>query len=434
MKRYFHFILILAVFTLAAGCSESQPVGKQEESMPTVEIFTVGSDLGSGVTASGKVVPDQEVQVVSKIPGKVAWVNVREGMDVQKGDELVKLEADDYALQVKQAESGIAAANAKLAEVKAGARSQEIQALEGTVQQAAASMEQAKAAVEQAKSAYELAQKNYSRMKSLFDRGAISQAEFDKAALDLEQARTGYEQAQAQLEAVNGQLSSARANLDLAKSGPTSHTVNALEADVARLQYSLELAQHALDNTSVKAPIDGIVSKRNVEPGEMAQPGVPLVTLVKMDRVQIEVSVPQDQVNHVVKGAAVEVRVDGLPDQVFEGIVDFVSPVSDPNASTFPVKVTVDNSEGFLRSGMVAEVSFAGSPDGSLAIPKSSIVHKDQKTFVYAFADGVVHLIEISTKEKDKDWVYVRSGLQRNDQIVLQPNDTLQDGSKVRAK
>jgi HlyD family secretion protein len=397
MKRSFHFILMIAVLTFVSGCTESQSVGIPVESTPTVKIFKIGAESSSNVTVSGKVMPDQEVHVVSKIPGKVALVKVSEGMVVKKGDELVKLEADDYTLQVKQAESGIAAAQAKLADLK-------IQALEGAVQQAMASIEQTKAAVEQAKSAYEVAQKNYSRMKNLFDNAVVSQAEIDKAALDLEQARTSYEQVQAKREAMNGQLTSAKAKLDLAKSGPTSNSVKALEADVARLQYSLELAQNALENTSVKAPIDGIVSKRNVEQGEMAQPGVPLITLVKMDNVQIEVSVPQNQVNHVKKGATVEVRVDGLPDKVFKGTVDFVSPVSDPNNSTFPVNIKVDNSEGVLRSGMVAEVSFIESPDDYIEIPASAVIEKDHKTFVYTFDDGVVHLVEVKTKEK------IRSG------------------------
>ncbi len=432
MKRYFHLLLLIAVLTFVSGCTESQSVGMDVESMPAVKIFHIGSALNARITVSGKVTPDQEVHVVSRIPGKVALVNAKEGMVVKKGDELVKLEADDYALQAKQAESGIAAAKAKLAEVKAGARSQEIQALEGAVQQTAAAVEQTKAAVEQAKSAYDLAQKNYSRMKNLFDNAVVSQAEIEKAALDLEQARTSYKQVQKQLEAMNGQLTSAKANLDLAKSGPTSHAVKALEAEVSRLQYSFELAQNAVNNTSVKAPIDGIVSKRNIEPGEMAQPGVPLITLVKMDNVKIEVSVPQDQVNQVEKGATVEVRVDGFQDKVFKGTVDFVSPVSDPENSTFPVNIKVDNSEGLLRSGMVAEVSFMERPDGYIEIPASAVVKKDHKTFVYTFDDGVVRLVEVKTKENNKDWIQVVSGLQRNDQVVVNPTDALKDGSPVK--
>ncbi|GAB7386645.1 efflux RND transporter periplasmic adaptor subunit [Bacillaceae bacterium] len=437
MKQdHFYSILVITVLIpltlLVSGCSAWQPVREQGESMPAVKIFQIGSDSSSIFKIKGKVVPAQEVQVVSKIPGKVAAVNVSEGAKVKKGDELVKLEDDDYFLQFKQAESALAAAKAKLADVKTGTRYQEIQALEGAVEQALASVEQTKAAVEQAKSAYDFAQKHYSRMKNLFDHSAVSQAELDQATLDLEKARTSYEQAQAQLKAMYGQLASAQAKLDLAKSGPTSHTIKALEADVSRLQHSLELAQHTLHNISVKAPIDGIVSKRNIEPGEMAQPGVPLLTLVKMDQVQIEVSVPQKQVNHVKNGATVEVRVDGIND-TFKGTVEFISPVSDPNNSTFPVKVKVDNAEGLLRAGMVAEISFIRSLDGYVEIPKSAIINKDNKTFVYKYENGVVHLVEVKTKEKNKDWVYVVRGLQRNEQIVVYPSDALKDGSKVRA-
>lgn len=436
MKRFYvHSFLAITLLTsfslIASGCTPSQTASGQEESMPSVKVIKLAA-AKSGLMASGKVVPDQEVQLVSKLAGKVAQVKVTEGSKVKKGDELVKLEEDDLVLQVKQAESGIAASQAKLADVKAGAREQEIRGLQAAVAATSATLEQAKAGLEMAKSAYSMAQTSYNRTKSLFENGAVSQAEMDRVSLELDKAKSSLDQANAQQNAMKDQLSGAQAKLDLVKSGATANTVKALQADVNRAQSALELTKNSLGQTSIKAPIDGMVVLRNIEPGEMAQPGVSLLTLVKMDQVQIQVSVAQEHINEVKQGASVDVRLAGAGDKVFKGTVEFVSPVSDPNSSTFPVKVKVGNPQGLLRAGMVAEVYFNGGTPAMLEIPKSSLIKKDNKSYVFTYDSGAAHLVEVNTKEKNQDWLYVVSGLKEQAQVVINPTDTLKDGSAVR--
>lgn len=437
MKRfYIHSFLAITLLTsfsfIASGCTPTQTASGQVESMPSVKVIKLGTAAKSGLMASGKVLPDQEVQLVSKLAGKVAQVNVIEGSKVKQGDVLVKLEEDDLVLQVKQAESGIAASQAKLADVKAGAREQEIRGLQAAVAATGATLEQAKAGLSLAKSAYSMAQTSYNRTKSLFESGAVAQAEMDRVSLELDKAKSALDQADAQSEAMKDQLAGAQAKLDLAKSGATANTVKALQADVNRAQSALELTQNSLTHTSIKSPIEGIVVQRNIEPGEMAQPGVSLLTLVKMDQVQVQVGVAQEHINEVKQGSAVEVRLAGAGDRVFKGTVEFVSPVSDPNSSTFPVKVKVENKEGLLRAGMVAEVYFNGDREGMLEIPKSSVVQKDNKSFVFIHDSGSVHLVEVAVKEKNQDWLYVVSGLKVPSQVVINPTDTLKDGSAVR--
>lgn len=223
---------------------------------------------------------------------------------------------------MKQAEAAIASAQARLHDTQAGARTQELQRLAS--------------GVEQAKATLQVAENTANRMKALFDSGAISQAEYEKTTLDLEKARTALDQAQAQY--------------DLAKEGPTSNTIAALQAEVSRLQSSLELAKNTYQNTMIQSPISGIVAKKNIDPGEMAQPGAPLLVLVNMDRVKVEASVPQEQINQIKVGAPVDVKVNSLGGKVLKGTVEFVSPISDANSSSFPIKVTVDNKDGELRA------------------------------------------------------------------------------------
>ncbi len=409
MKKKQKMLSVLALLSLTltfAGCSTEEGKAGQEQANPTVKVITLGSTQANGAMVSGKVAPNQEVQVVSKISGRVASVNVEEGAVVKQGDVLVQLESDDYVQQVNQAKAGISGASAKLADTKAGTRAEELHRL--------------KSNMDQQKSALDNAQKNFDRIKNLFDSGAVSQNDLDNAQLNLDRAKSTYEQAKDQYE--------------LSQAGATGNTIQALQAEVDRSRSALELAQLNLSNTTIKSPISGIVAKRSIDPGELAQPGAPLITVVEMNPVQVQLSVNQDQVNQVKQGSTVQIKGSALGDKSFTGTVTFVSPVSDATSATFPVKVKVDNPDGLLRAGMIVDASLATTGEPRLELPKAALVNKDQKTYVYQLTGDTVHLLEVSTEDKNGEWVYVNSGLKANDQVVINPSEQLTDGGKVSVK
>ncbi|MBY0085548.1 efflux RND transporter periplasmic adaptor subunit [Brevibacillus sp. M2.1A] len=396
--------VMAAVSLIASGCSETSSASQTSENVPVVKTWKVTS-ASTGVIASGKVAASEEIQVVSKVSGKAASVNVKEGAVVKQGDVLVTLEAADYQQQINQAQAAIAGAQAKLRDTKAGARNEQLTQLGSIVTQAEASLK--------------VVESNYNRMKALFDAGALSQAELEKSSLELEKARTGLEQAQAQY--------------DLAKAGPTADTVAGLQAEVSRLGSSLELAKSNYDNTIIRAPITGIVAKRSVDPGEMAAAGTPLMVLVNMADVKVEASVPENQINQVKVGSTVDVKVGSLGGKVLKGTVEFVSPISDTNSSSFPVKVKVNNQDGLLRAGMVAEVMLQGQATPGTKLPTSAVLEKDSKHYVYTVDNNVVHQVEVAVENASGDWTTVTNGVKDNDQIVLNPTDKLSEGSKVIA-
>jgi HlyD family secretion protein len=394
---------VAAVSLITAGCSGTSSAS-MGESLPVVKTWKVATSQSAAI-ANGKITASEEIQVVSKVSGKVALVTVNEGSLVKQGDVLVKLEAMDYQQQINQAQAAVAGAQAKLRDTQAGTRSQQLQQLSS--------------ALEQAKASLKVSESNYNRMKALFDSGALSQAELEKTSLDLEKARTGLEQAQAQY--------------DLAKAGPTSDAVAALQAEVSRVNSNLELAKNNYQNTVIQAPIAGIVAKRSIDPGEMAAAGSPLLVLVKMDEVKVEASVPQEQINNVKAGSTVDVKVGSLGGKLLKGTVEFVSPISDANSSSFPIKVKVNNQDGLLRAGMVAEVVLQGEASQGIKVPTSAVLEKDSKHYIYTVDKDVVHQVEVSVSNASGDWTIVAAGVKENDQVVLNPTDTLAEGSKVIA-
>jgi HlyD family secretion protein len=427
-------VLMLAAVSALPGCGAK--VSGQPDAMGVpVQMIKIGVPVAAGL--SGKIIPDQDIKIVSKVSGKVADVNVQEGSKVKKGDVLVQLETIELTQQVKQAESSIAAAQAKLADTQAGARTQEIQGLQSVVNAAQGAYEQATAAMEQAKAGLDLSTSTYNRLRNTYDSNSgVSQEDLDKGTLDYEKAKAGYEQAQGAQKAAAAQLQGAEAKLQLAKIGPTDNTLKALQADVDRLNAGLEVANSGLNNATITAPIDGVIVKKSISPGEVAQPGVQILSLVNMDQVQVELSVADNQITQVKVGMPVDVSIQNLQGKSLKGEVTFVSPVSNSNSNTFPVKVKMDNKEGLLFAGMVAEVKLNAAQQSRLEVPKSAIIKKDQKEYLFMTENNTAHLIEVKTEEKNQDWMYVlpNEKIAANQQIIVNPSDKIAEGTKVKAE
>lgn len=407
-----------AALALASGCSTSgSTTALGTSAAPEVQVFTVA---GGGQTVTGKVAAADSVQVSSKLAARVTAVHVDEGSRVHKGEVLVELDPSDYAAAVnqaraglEQAQAGLAAAQAKLADTLAGTREQQIQQLE--------------AAVEQAQAAYNNAQDNYTRTKNLFDAGAASQAALDQAQLGVAQAK--------------GALDQAKAQLSLAQAGATANTIAALRAQVNQAQgavnqaqAALQAAQNNLANTKITAPMDGVVSSKSINPGEMTAPGVPLLTLVNLDSVKVEVSVPQTLLPGLHTGQTVAVHVAEIGDQIFTGTIAFISPVSDSNNNTFPVKVLVPNPDGKLRAGMVADVTFGAGGEAGVEIPANTLVKQDGGSYVFKLQGDRVTRAAVQGQPKDSNWFIAASGVNIGDKLVIQPAADLKDGAQVRVR
>jgi HlyD family secretion protein len=135
-------------------------------------------------------------------------------------------------------------------------------------------------------------------------------------------------------------------------------------------------------------------------------------------------------------GSDVEVKISNLPDKTFAGKLNFISPVSNLNTSTFPVKVSVDNKDGLILAGMTAEVHLKSSQQSRMEIPKAALVKKDNKTFIYIIQDNTAKAVEAATEDKNQDWVYLldNPNVKAGQQIIINPSDALADGTAVKAE
>jgi HlyD family secretion protein len=280
-----------------------------------------------------------DVDLGFKTAGRVAEVLTDEGRTVSEGDMLAKLESPELESSVEQAMAVLDESLARLDEISAGSRKQEIA--------------QASASVAQAKAELDKAEKELKRGAFLHDSGAIS-------AQKLEDAQRGRDVA------FNIHRKTAEVH-SLAVEGPRKESVLAAQARVRQAEAALSLASERLKDATLYSPVSGIILRRNMEPGESAGAGAPVVTIGDLKNPWVRVYIKEDKLNTVKIGQRALVSVDSYPGRVFEGTVSYIASEAEftpKNIQTneervklvFAVKVAVKNDGLELKPGMPADV------------------------------------------------------------------------------
>lgn len=347
---------------------------------------------GRGGQVYSGTVETREIEIGSKIGGRVTEVAVEEGQEVKAGALLVRFEANDLEAQRRQADAEVAQARANLLKLTRGNRPEEIQEAEADAAALGAALEKARNGsrpqeIAQAQSDYEAAaadaknaQDNFDRMQKLVVKDEISRMEFDgyrdkrdAAAKRAESARERLAELQAgtrkeDLAAAQAQYQAAEAAAELARKGSRAEDVAAARDALAAAEARVAALDVSLAEAQLTAPAAGTVETVSVRPGDLVAAGSIVVTMLEPTQLWVKVYVPETDLSQVKLGQSAEVTVDGLRGRTFRGRVgeidaqaEFlprnVQTADDREHQVFGVKVYVDNANGVLKSGMSASVT-----------------------------------------------------------------------------
>lgn len=265
--------------------------------------------------------------------------------------------------------------------------------------------------------------------------------QFDAAALDIQ-----LEQAQANAEATRVQLDQARTDFertqDLVERGLSAQnnltrarsTLDQLTATLTAQETMVANAQRALDNATVRAPFDGVVSARSIDPGQFVATGSPLVSVVDLASLEVEANAPVAYAPDLAPGLEVDFTVEGFGDRVFEGEVARLSPVALEGTRMLPVFVTLANKTGELRGGMFAagRIVLEARADG-IGIPAAGLRRDAEGEHVLVVVDGKAErrAVEIARSWDGGAVLEVADGLAPGDVVVIEPLPELQPGDTV---
>jgi len=417
VKRALAIPLVLFM-SFVVSCEKRQKETATENPI-LVEVTTVTQgDVWKDIRFTGSVEADTEVRVYPKISAVIQKMEVDLGDTIKKNMLIAVLESDELRAQVAQAQAALEVVQAKWAQMNVGARSEEIAQAEDLVAKARANLKNA--------------EHNYRRMKALLEGGTVAKRQFEAAELDYAVAKAD--------------LNSAQERLDMLLEGATKEDRQALQAQVNQARAALDLAGIRLSYTRITSPIDGTISERLFDTGDLAVPAKALVTVVQMDTVKVIVYVPENQIRFIAPGLQAQLTVVSYPGRGFYGTIDTVSPTLNPTTRMFSVEIKVTNKERLLRPGMFAAVSLSVDPHpNALLVPKEAVLYREQyleKTatretgvdkvsYVFVVEDGTAHMRKVSLGHESDNVVEVCDGVRAGEQVVIRGVNQLNEGDRV---
>lgn len=268
----------------------------------------------------------------------------------------------------------------------------------------------------------------------------LVQVDVETLNIQLQQQKSTAEATRAQLAQAEAQVERterlntrglvASANLDSERAN-----VDALRSNLKALESQVAAAEVSLRNATIRAPFDGVVASRSVEPGQVTSPGAALMQIVDLSVMEMTAYVPVSASPNLRPGQDVTLTVEGLPGRQFSGSVAGISPVATEGTRTVPVLVTVDNPGGELRGGMFATGQIVTERvEDTLAVPPTALREDADGSFVLKIVDG--ELVRQSV-EPSRSWRAARvtelsSGLAVGDTFVSGRLDDLRAGMQVR--
>jgi len=319
IKKFYPFYLILLFLIFSLNCRSKQKEGNVLEVSGLIEAV--------------------ETEIKSQIQGEVKQVFVKEGQQVTEGDMLCLLDNEKFRIQLDQIRAGLAGTQQKLKLFKKGTKKELIAV--------------AKNQLESTEKELELAKKDQERMAKLFGEGAISQIQKEQADLRSKMSLERYE--------------SADENYKLALRGREEEEIEIVEAEIKSLEAQEQLILRQIQDSEIKSPLNGYLSIRHVETGELALPGRTLFSLIDLTQTYVKTYVPERYIGRIKIGDRVEVMSDSFPEKVFEGEVDYISDKAEfapKDIQTkeerlklvFMIKSYLVNSERDLKPGMPVDV------------------------------------------------------------------------------
>lgn len=316
--------------------------------------------------AVGTVVSKNQARIEPRVAGPVMAVRVQAGDPVKKGDVLVRIDDDRLESRLSQARQQLQTAISRRGE--------------------------AAQAVNSAQAGFSRAELDYSRIKKFYKSGAATEQ-------DMEESQAGFLRAKAALERSRKALSGAKSGVKLAKE-------------------MVHEAEIALGYTEIRAPADGRILKRFVDPGDMAAPGKPVLVLHVEGGLQLKANVRESLMDAVRPGDVRNVRLPGL-DRTVEAVIAEVVPAVDPRTRTFPVKADLPDLGG-ARPGMYGKLLIPYMDISVILIPQNAVRRVGQLELVTVKTKDGCQRRYIKTGNSHGDQVEVLSGLSGNESLLIE--------------
>jgi HlyD family secretion protein len=460
MKK--NILTLLSIVLVLSGCNLTFKKDKEEQVKPSIPVETTtveNTEITNTLVYAGQIKPSTSVMVASKVAGKVLSTFFELGDKVNEGAIMLTLDEQSVRDQIKTLESQVAIASQAVTSAQNGVEavtggkfeSQNDQ-LQNAVTSATKQVEiaeiarnNASLALSNANDSLTTAKTNFDTTKILYESGSSSKNDFDRMEQTLKQAESAFtqsenaiEQAEISYEQAVNALDSANASLSLNKGTLVTENLKSANLGVAQAlanknssQIQLDIANKSLNDTSVKAPISGLVSFKNVTSGEFTSTQNPAYTIIDINTVHVDVNISEVLINTVAIGQDVDIYINSVRSEPFVGKILNISPTAD-QTSTFPVVLSLENLDNVLKPGMFAQVHFVKeSSKNAISVPRNTVLDDGTGQYIYIYDNSRARRVDVTTGIDTGVDIQILSGLKSGDKVITKGQTYVTNGDSL---
>lgn len=435
----------------AAGMGQPPGIPVKLASVETEQVQETSEFVGSLEAPRGVVIKPE-------IDARITQILVQDGARVQQGQVIIRLDSDSTEASRMQAKANLDRAQARLAELEAGTRPEEIALAEARLNQAEARLANAKAGaspeeiaqaqaqVEAARAEADLAKSRVGRYQSLRQQGAISQDVLEGYIKEERSATAQLQEAERRLEALRkgrssdiDQLTAAaeqeRQSLNQLKNGPRKEEIAQARSQVSEAAAQVRSTEVQVQNTKIVAPLTGIVGNIPAKVGDFVSQGDTLTTITQNQTLELNLSIPLERGPELRLGQRVE-GTDNQGNVLGTGRISFISPQVNTNTQSILAKASFDNSEGQLRDGQFIKAKVIWNTAPGVLIPTTAISRVAGQDFVFV-AEGqapsklIARQKSVKLGEIQGNQYRVIEGLKPGEKIIVSGLLNLADGAPI---
>jgi multidrug efflux pump subunit AcrA (membrane-fusion protein) len=401
MNRVRTHLLAAAAIGIAAigtaACStqakgSADPAASAPEPLAITTAVVESRPLDRFLRVTGSLTADEQAEVSAETAGRVVATPVERGTRVTDGTLLVRISASETSAQLEEAEANAAQIEARLGLAPGAPFSPD-----------------AVPDVMNAKANLQLAEAEFNRIKSLLDQKVVSQSEYDQRLTQVEAARQQHQAARNAAEQSYRALQAARARITLAKK--------------------------SVADTLVRAPFAGVVAERLVSAGDYVSRGTKVATVVRVDPLRVELTIPEQSVSLVKMGQLVRLSVDAYPGKEFTATIRFVSPSLRSDQRALTVEAVTANPDGLLKPGLFATALIKQTISApGLLVPATAVETVAGTSRVFVVKNDRIEERIVTLGEKVDSLVELTSGVAADEVVAADPKGRLVDGRMVKSE
>lgn len=398
---------------------------------PVVTVTTEAAKIGqvaSTLTVTGSVSAIDPLTIASQAAGlSIVQVLAEEGDYVRKGQVLCILDSSILQAQLKGMEAHMVGSRASAQKAVQPNRQEDIAGLAAAYQQALADVQQRQAMVTQMEASLVNARSNARRYKDLLKEGAVSQQEADNHATDEVTAFTNLQGAKEQFSAAKFFAEQSHNKLEMAQRGGRREDIIVSEANADETAASVQQLRAQIEQTIVRAPDEGLVTKRYAHIGDVASNGEALFEIIRKGQLELRAQVTQSDLSRLRPGipAALSDSVRSVKGTIFQ-----ISPTVDSATRLGTVRIAIPNNSGF-KPGMFVQGSVQIGQADALLVPNSSVLADGDSNYVFVYQNGKAKKQRVSVGSRTSESAEIKSGVAPGDNVIVAGAGFLEDNDIV---